>query len=349
MTVVRYTKVETTETTDAPFIYVHNENEIEGGDCNDLNSITVGCNKYHRLALFKSLLMIALLGILVVAKYNQVVHISPLLLAEDNSDSSSSNNYLSSSTAASNQLNFVHIPKNAGTYVENLAAAQDPPVFFGSKREMRWPLTRLERPWKNSSTIIEPCNLEFRHETGKYVGWNKNCCSWWHIPPRMFSDFDSSTPLLAILRDPIERAISEVRWEESLQSQHKTAPPLTNETLSARIRDSLRKYLNNTSTITTEHDCHYLPQYLYVTDAQHDKLLPNMDILCFERLDSDLRERFPNFVFFDDNNNNSTTTIDRNESPKQQKHQAVLEQDVMDLLRDVYAWDFELHEQFCSD
>mmetsp|Transcript_40572 Transcript_40572/g.95270 ORF Transcript_40572/g.95270 Transcript_40572/m.95270 type:complete len:351 (-) Transcript_40572:124-1176(-) len=343
---VRYKKVQTVETA-APETY-NNESD----DCNGIseihrkNLIPSRLNK-HLLALFTSLLLLSL-GMLVVK--NRVIQISPLLIVEDDgsnitttttttTNNNNNNNFMSSLPSS---LQFVHIPKNAGTYVENLAAAQDPPLFFGSKREMRLP--KLERPWKNSSKI-ESCDIKFHNKTGTYTGWHNKCCSWWHIPPRMFTDFESSsssdTQLFGIVRDPIERAISEVRW----QNRQEVAP-LSNKALSSRIRKSVRHREYNINEFNTiGWDCHFLEQYLYVTDA-HDEILPNMDILCFERLDSDLRERFPNFAFPD---NNSNTKIYRNESPKQQEQQQlVLDPDVIDLLRSVYARDFELHKQFCS-
>merc|ERR1740129_1296949 len=114
---------------------------------------------------------------------------------------------------------------------------------------------KLERPWKKSSEI-ESCDLEFHNETGQYTGWHNGCCSWWHIPPRLFTDFDGSgVRLLAILRDPIERVISEVRWEDSLKPQQHgvaaaaAADALSNETLSSRIGESVMQRLSEDPTV----------------------------------------------------------------------------------------------------
>jgi len=309
---VRYDKVQTVETEpetndneDANF---RNDTNLRN-DANYLRCclgmIEIRSGDAILLALFASLLLSSVLTVLVLN--SRVVQ----MVEDDNYNGPSSSS-----------LQFVHIPRNGGTYVENLASLQDPPLFYGPQREKQQEGV-IHRPWKNSSEI-EICDTEIHNDDG--------CCSWWNVPPRMFDDFDSNNvKLFAILRDPIERAISEVKWENSLEPHG--GDYLTNKELSSRLRISIRGD-------RTTHNCHFLEQYLYITDAQ-DKLLPNVEILCFERLDADLRKRFPKWTFPNKNND----TIDRNESYEQQD--VVLMPDVMDKLGEVYARDFELHEQFC--
>lgn len=207
-------------------------------------------------------------------------------------------------------LQFVHIPKTGGTYVQNWAAGQTPPRFYGSKRP------QLARPWKNI-TELKTCSVHLR----------KRCCSWWHLPPRMFADFDPSSRLFTVIRDPIARMLSELKYREKAGSSK-----LTNKSASEKIRKRVKLGLREPTT----YDCHYFQQYLYVTDA-NDQLLQNMDILCTETLDQDLRERFPGSVFPEVESN-----------PSKPSRALVLEPDVEDLLKTVYRRDFELHAQFCG-
>lgn len=231
---------------------------------------------------------------------------------------------------------FVHIPKNGGTFIENWASHQKPPLLFGSKRELKTaPIP--ERPWK-ISTEASICNISFDEEGGGR-GWSPSCCSWWHVPPRMFIDFDIESQLFAVLRDPIERIVSQQRWEERLHLHKCEISANTterNSCFSHNIRQRLRQLKQNPMIV----DCHYLGQYLFVTDDR-DRLLPNVEILCIETLDEDLKSLFPNLSHFV-----NLSQHERNESIERGK--VVLEADVVEMLKKVYAQDFSLHRQFCS-
>lgn len=153
----------------------------------------------------------------------------------------------------------------------------------------------------------------------------------------MFTDFDTKSRLFAVLRHPIERMVSELKWEHKNNpkicgkynlTENKTCP-------SAIIRTRLFQWKQDQII----QDCHYLGQHLFVTDNS-DNLLPNINLLCFESLDNDLQKLLPQF-----RHSVNLTEHERNEN---EKGQVVFEQDIVQMIKKIYARDFELHRRFCS-
>ena len=58
------------------------------------------------------------------------------------------------------------------------------------------------RPW-NQTKALKIC--EWMTEPK-----NSSCCSWWHIPPKDFVDFDESQDIFSVIRNPEARATSQV-------------------------------------------------------------------------------------------------------------------------------------------
>lgn len=153
---------------------------------------------------------------------------------------------------------LVHIPKTGGTSIENWGIEHG--LFQGAQlmahhKPMPWHEHR-EFPW---------CD---------WAVWNSSCCSWWHLPPKYFDDFDPATPVLAAVRDPVQRAISEVKYRHMFDKKGDSRQWCHNTTFDTKITSMLSKYDENHYLS----DCHWIPQIEYVT-GRDGKLLPNIVLL----------------------------------------------------------------------
>jgi len=148
-------------------------------------------------------------------------------------------------------VNFIHIPKNAGTYIEDL----------GKENDYAW--GRHNRITKTDSNNIS--------------------CSHWHVPPRYMKDKgaklynDSNT--FCVLRDPYERIVSTFKYH------YKATPDfVTKENLNKYIHtlpDIMKKK-------KFAQDCHLIPQHEFIYD-ENGKLTCNK-ILDFDHLHENLQQ-----------------------------------------------------------
>lgn len=155
-------------------------------------------------------------------------------------------------TVASNlNLTFVHIPKNAGTAIEEAGAAS----------QVWWP-----RKW-----------LSFWH--GLQMPDNSNSsCEKYHVPPQyleQLNDSDSSVfdneGTFCVTRHPYERAVSEylymlsVPWGAGMSDMFHTGlhdkPDCSVEGLNHFLQSSILAIKNGSEFL---HDCHMVPQVEFV-------------------------------------------------------------------------------------
>jgi hypothetical protein len=144
-------------------------------------------------------------------------------------------------------LEFIHIPKNAGTTIENIA----------NEKNIKW-------------GRMKPSH----QENIQYPSPN---CNYWHIPPKYFSssshyntDEDGS---FCVIRDPYERMVSEYKY----RNKSSTDPKHMNEWLTQHLKPEY--------TEKGEMNCHFLPQYNYVYNDIGTKICDH--VLRFENLSED--------------------------------------------------------------
>lgn len=241
---------------------------------------------------------------------------------------------------ASGTLTFVHIPKNAGTKIENVGLAHG--FYWG----------RFVPPPTWHPDLWAKHGWAYPHLP----------CSPWHVPPASYQVTLSVNPYdvgdvgdktFCVVRDPFSRAISEVLYEaDSAQScGHNNSDCCASDTINERVNqklDRVEALLNNTASwngrlgigdwakITT-YDCHWLPQVAYTNGPG----VPACDhVLHVETLAEDwaklMRELPKNLRI-----NASEFETTANTSPCQDVTVGVLDNRSRERLSRLYAADFQ--------
>ena len=122
-------------------------------------------------------------------------------------------------------LEFIHIPKNAGTTIEHL----------GKQNDIAWGRFNL--------TLHSIDNT------------NRNC-SFWHIPPKELKKESAyeKNPTFCVLREPFDRVVSAYVY------LHRSNRSKLN---AGALNEWLHINLPRIST-SAEHDCHFLPQHEFM-------------------------------------------------------------------------------------
>ena len=173
-----------------------------------------------------------------------------------------------------NFLEFIHIPKNAGTTIENIA----------DKKNVKWG--------------------RFKPEHMKSVKSDK--CSYWHTPPKHFNEdsYYKNDDTFCVIRDPVDRMVSEYAY------RHKNMPELNNKNA---MNQWLREQLNNhDNTVDGGLNCHFLPQHSFIYDDDGNRTCDN--VLRFDNLTNefnDLMKTHDHDIRLDDNkkDNKSNTKL----------------------------------------
>jgi hypothetical protein len=128
-------------------------------------------------------------------------------------------------------LEFIHIPKNAGTTIENI----------GNESGLRWG--------------------RFSPEDRNFV--TEGNCTYWHIPPKYYkpgSKYDTDETF-CVIRNPYDRMVSEYAYRHSHDSSKDNA---------ADMNAWLREHLNEMHVKKGMMNCHFIPQSEYM-NSSHGK------------------------------------------------------------------------------
>lgn len=133
----------------------------------------------------------------------------------------------------SSKLQFIHIPKNAGTTIENVA----------NNNNIKW----------------GKFNSDLRNHT------NFKECTYWHTPPKYFNkgSYYDSKDTFCVVRNPYSRIVSEYKYRFG-----KDKTKLTKKALNEWIQNELVKLVN---TNNFKYNCHLIPQYDYIYDNNGNK------------------------------------------------------------------------------
>lgn len=130
------------------------------------------------------------------------------------------------------QVEFLHIPKNGGTAVED--AGHRSGEFAWGRYAPRWEVDK---------------KAQLRNDTHK--------CSAWHIPPSLL-DVNTANPyenktVLCVKRHPYDRVISQYMWLKGKSCSV--------DGLNEWVQMNLQKYNGGNKWVS---DCHFLPQTTYM-------------------------------------------------------------------------------------
>lgn len=140
-------------------------------------------------------------------------------------------------------LIFLHLPKNAGTTLEDLGSE------MGSESGVSWGRFEL---------------------TGLQDMGDGQSCSKWHVPPSMLEGDNpyADSEVFCVTRDPWERMVSEYEFRIRTGHVHDSAT-CTQERFNAFVTSSLAELVAGPGRFA--YDCHLLPQWEYVEgpDGHH--------------------------------------------------------------------------------
>lgn len=144
-----------------------------------------------------------------------------------------------------NFLEFIHIPKNAGTTIENIA----------NDKNIKWG--------------------RFKPEHREKLDSNSNTCSYWHVPPKEFNSdsFYDNDETFCIFRDPRDRMVSEYSYRHRGQQ---------NKNNKNEMNKWLKENLNHENVVNGGLNCHFIPQHKYIYNDNNHKTCNH--ILNFDNL-----------------------------------------------------------------
>jgi hypothetical protein len=193
------------------------------------------------------------------------------------------------------RLEFVHIPKTAGTSIENAMSTQlngrwGVCHFFdqqtsvrASKGSLSCPPPPQPHPRRHNDDNDNNSNA---HGYGLYLPYKEfgsriapqftNGCELWHVPSWLYTDRlpDAYNPyadadLFTVIRNPYDRIISEYYWKFTIEST--TSPVLTVEHMNQWIQKVLSTRIQFVNTYYPwsqpsycDNGGHYVPQYQFV-------------------------------------------------------------------------------------
>lgn len=152
-------------------------------------------------------------------------------------------------------LEFIHIPKNAGTTIENIA----------DNKGIRWG--------------------RFKPEHRDRMNTSKCLSAYWHVPPKHFynNNYYDSDETFCVIRNPNDRLISEYSYIHK-NDERKNNKENMNKWLKDNINeDNILKGRDNSNI--RDYYCHLIPQYEYIYDDNGERTCDT--ILNFDNLNED--------------------------------------------------------------
>ena len=183
-------------------------------------------------------------------------------------------------------MSFIHTPKSAGNEIERLAK-RAAGLHWGQLYELpRWERAKTAGAAVPAvSTTLNVTTPRAPRKAGRRKaqqpgggraprgvclrGNTDQCCSWWHIPPKLLND---SRPYFAapirfcVVRNPYSRVLSEYGYQTGANKPRKSSCPDGPEGRATRdswILRSLAQYARG-EYAKGRADCHMLPQSLFV-------------------------------------------------------------------------------------
>lgn len=179
-------------------------------------------------------------------------------------------------------LNFIHITKNAGTTIEDIAKEKG--ILWG----------------------------RFNDEYCKHVNTTKNISDPWHnYFPNLNKSIRSKYDWFLVVRNPYDRVLSEFKYHVKINGNKEFTIKTFNEFIQNKIKE-----VNNPNTNLSKYGGHFAPQYKYLTNED------TIHILKFENLNqefNDLMKQYNIDLKLDEKHNVSNhkfTINDFNESTK---------------------------------
>ena len=134
-----------------------------------------------------------------------------------------------SSEPSLDSLTFVHIPKNAGTSIED----------FGKQHGKSWG-KYAKRTMKRESTQNKSCSI-------------------WHDPSMSMKNQSVNDNTFCVIRDPVDRFVSEYKY--SRRKKGKCSPEALNQWAERALEDVSR------NSNTSRNDCHLIPQSTFMANC----------------------------------------------------------------------------------
>jgi hypothetical protein len=205
-------------------------------------------------------------------------------------------------------LKFIHIPKNAGTSIENSAI----------KKNIKWGF----KEWsKTDCNISNPIDI-FKCK-GKWINLNNNketnhnkCFPWHQIPDELHSFYENDE-LFCVVRNPYSKLVSAYNYSHGKNANK--------EHLNKFIKQKLENFDKNKYW----NGCHILPQHYYT----HGKRKCDI-ILKYENLDKEFNDLMKK--------NNLNLSLPKNNTSRKNVSVKDLNKESIKLINKVYDKDFKL-------
>lgn len=161
------------------------------------------------------------------------------------------------------QLMYIHIPKTAGSYIED--------------------------QFKKNGYLVGRYNDTLFNKFKR----DNISCNKWHSPSKYsyinFNDYIVFT----VIREPISRLISEYCYMKGKKMVFiKNLFPDYYNNSQKNINDFINYYLNDADKLIYDGDCHLLPQSEYITDRYNNTI---KNVIKFENLDQQLSDFINNY------------------------------------------------------